>query len=62
MARKLKCARCGVDLEMKKIDFKYFEVEIAKEIPCCPSCGQYFIDQELAEGRMRAAEMELEDK
>jgi|WetSurMetagenome_2_1015567.scaffolds.fasta_scaffold1098021_2 hypothetical protein len=62
MERHVICARCGKELETKKIVIKYFDHEFRKDVPCCPQCGQAYISREFAEGKVREAEMELEDK
>ena len=62
MERKILCARCEVELETQKVVIKYFEHEFRKDVPCCPKCGQAYISKEFAEGKVRDAEMELEDK
>jgi len=62
MNRHIVCARCGEELQIKKVVIKYFDHEFRKDIPCCPKCGQAYISNEFAEGKVREAEMELEDK
>lgn len=58
----MKCVKCGVSLEMKKITFIYLDHEMYREVPCCPICGQVYISEELALGKMHQVEIELEDK
>ena len=60
--RKWKCAKCGVDLIMKKTIFNYMERNISHDVPVCPKCGKVFISKDLAEGRMAEVEEQLEDK
>lgn len=62
MERKLVCARCGKTLENKETYFAYFGHQLHTDLPCCPQCGQVYVDKELAEGKMRNTEAELEDK
>jgi predicted nucleic acid-binding Zn-ribbon protein len=62
MDRHMICGKCNIELQMKNLKFVFFDYELQKEVPCCPKCGQYYISKELAEGKMREAEMELEDK
>jgi ssDNA-binding Zn-finger/Zn-ribbon topoisomerase 1 len=59
---KIKCARCGVKLVMKKTVFDYMGRSFTHEAPCCPECGKVLIPPELAEGRMAEVEEQLEDK
>lgn len=56
------CENCKVALTLAKAKVTYMGATFDIELPCCPSCGQFFIDKELAEGKMREAEMLLEDK
>lgn len=56
------CSRCGVELENKLVSFEYIGHRLQNEIPCCPKCGQCYVSPELAAGKMREAEMEMEDK
>ena len=46
----------------KKVVIKYFDHEFRKDVPCCPKCGQPYISYDFAKGKVREAEMELEDK
>ena len=58
----IKCARCDVNLTLKKTVFDYMGRSFTHEVPCCPECGRVFIPPELAEGRMAEVEEQLEDK
>ena len=60
--RKLKCARCGVELQTKKTNFSYMGRTFGHEVPVCPRCGKVYISRELAEGKMAEVEVLLEDK
>lgn len=60
--KKLICCKCGVELEPKKVYFRYLGHSFSHEVPVCPKCGQAYISPELAKGRMAQVEMELEDK
>ena len=57
-----RCETCDVELTMTKAKVAYMGATFDIELPCCPSCGQFLIDKALAEGKMREAEMLLEDK
>lgn len=58
----LVCDKCGVPLEEKKVTLTYLEHQITHPLPCCPVCGQVYITEELASGRMHEVETMLEDK
>lgn len=60
--KKLVCRRCGVQLVPMKTQFEYLGHSFHTEVPACPVCGQVFISDELARGRMAEVEMSLEDK
>ena len=60
--RKLKCARCGVELQVRKTTFSYMGRSFGHEVPACPQCGKVYISRELAEGKMAEVEILLEDK
>lgn len=60
--RKLICAKCKASLELKKVTFQYLKYEVYEDLPCCPVCGQVYLDEELVRGRMHDAEIEVEDK
>ncbi len=62
MEKHVKCAKCGIDLQITKVVIQYFDHEFRKDVPCCPQCGQAYISHEFAKGKVREAEMELEDK
>jgi Zn-finger nucleic acid-binding protein len=56
------CDRCDIALEPRKTHFTYLGHAFQTELPRCPKCGQVYIDEEFAKGRMAHVEMELEDK
>lgn len=58
----MKCVLCNVPLEMKRITFIYLGHEMYHQVPCCPVCGQVYISEELAQGKMYEVETQLEDK
>lgn len=57
-----RCARCKVELEEREVSFHYLGSTFAASAPVCPSCGQVYISEELAQGRIREVEEMLEDK
>lgn len=56
------CARCDVSLEMRKVNIAYLGSMFPVDLPKCPRCGQVFIPEELAMGKMAQVEEILEDK
>ncbi len=56
------CEKCQAALVEKKVHFTYLGHAFSADLPCCPSCGQVFISEELAKGRIAQVEMTLEDK
>ncbi len=56
------CNVCQVPLEPRKTDFKYLGHSFYTDILRCPKCGQVFIPEELAKGRIAEVEKQLEDK
>lgn len=62
VVRKMTCANCGRLLSTKEMEFSYYDHRMERRVPCCKECGQCYIDKDLARGKMREAECELEDK
>jgi len=62
MYEKLECKKCRVPLEIKKVNFGYLKQNFFAEIPACPMCGQIYVPEELAEGKMADVEKNLEEK
>ncbi len=60
--KKLICSLCNVEMEMKKTQFEYLDHVFATDILRCPKCGNSYIPEELAKGRMIEVESQLEDK
>jgi transcription initiation factor TFIIIB Brf1 subunit/transcription initiation factor TFIIB len=59
---RLVCAKCGIPLEPAKTQFGYLGHKFHTDVPRCPECGQVFISEELARGRIVEVETSLEDK
>jgi hypothetical protein len=60
--RRIVCSRCGVELENKRVGLEYNGHKLQSDLPCCPGCGQCYVSFDLAKGRLREVEMEMEDK
>lgn len=58
----MKCFKCNIEMQADQVTFNYLGYTFQSEIPCCPECGQVYVPEELAEGRMQQVEIELEDK
>lgn len=60
--QQMKCNRCGCPLIMAEVKFSYLERHFTHKVPRCPQCGQVYISEELAEGKMAQLEKSLEEK
>jgi len=58
----LYCVKCKVRLVPLKTTFTYLKHEFYVDLPRCPSCGQVYVSEELARGKMAEVETSLEDK
>ncbi len=56
------CAKCGMPLEMGKVEVGYMGSKYPVDLPRCPSCGLVFVPEKLALGKMAEVEKLLEDK
>lgn len=56
------CARCAVALEPTQVSLAYMGSEFKETFPRCPVCGQVFIPEDVAIGKMLQVEKSLEDK
>ena len=56
------CNKCGVPLEKIRVNFRYLGKQFEHPVDRCPKCGQVYIPEELAKGRMADVEKTLEDK
>lgn len=57
-----RCEGCGLDLVARPVRLRYLDATFEIELPTCPGCGQVYVSEALAEGRMRDVEVNLEDK
>ena len=60
--RTLMCVKCNLPLKMGKIGVSYLGNAFPVDIPRCPGCGQAYVREDLALGRMAEVEKLLEDK
>jgi len=60
--RILICHKCQQELRPQKTDFTYLGHTFYADMLKCPGCGQVFIPEELAKGRIAEVEMQMEDK
>lgn len=56
------CSRCRCQLELIDIHVKYLGRHFTHKVPRCPQCGQVYITEELAEGKIAQLEKSLEEK
>ena len=56
------CAACGVPLVSGQVMISYLGSAYPVDLLKCPSCGQVFIPEALALGKMAEVEKALEDK
>jgi len=56
------CDICKVEMVEREVDFSYLNRSFRHKVPRCPQCGQVFISEELASGRMSDVEKMLEEK
>ena len=60
--RRLICHRCDVALIPMEARFDYLQRSFKQKVLRCPECGQIFIPESLAQGRMKEVETTLEEK
>ena len=56
------CAKCSVALETGKVSIAYLGSSFPVDLFRCPRCGQVFVPEDLAVGKMSEVEKLLEDK
>jgi uncharacterized protein with PIN domain len=56
------CDRCKLELQLMEAQFTYLKRSFRHKILRCPGCGQVYVPEELARGRIREVERTLEDK
>ncbi len=56
------CCLCDVEMEARKTTLNYLGHAFSTSLLRCPRCGQVYIPEELASGKMAEVEMQLEEK
>jgi phage FluMu protein Com len=56
------CAQCNLLLETAKVNVAYLDNAFPGDLLKCPRCGQVYIPEDLALGKMAEVEKQLEDK
>jgi len=56
------CNKCKIPLEEIEVTFNYLERQFRHNVLRCPKCGQVYIPEDLAKGRMAEVEKVLEEK
>jgi len=62
IAAKWQCGACRVPLVPKKTKLHYLGKDFEAELMRCPQCGNVYIGEQLAMGKMLEVERALEDK
>jgi predicted RNA-binding Zn-ribbon protein involved in translation (DUF1610 family) len=60
--KKIICYNCKIELQPIKTYMSYLGHSFYAEILKCPQCGEVYIPEELAKGRIADVETQLEDK
>jgi ssDNA-binding Zn-finger/Zn-ribbon topoisomerase 1 len=56
------CGKCNVALEKRRTGFRYLNHTVESDVLRCPKCGQVYVPEELAKGKISQLETTLEDK
>ena len=59
---RISCQRCQLPLARAKTRLTYQGVKFEGELLRCPKCGQAFVPEDLALGKLHEVEITLEDK
>lgn len=60
--KKLICSKCACELKEMDTQFTYLDKKFRHKVLRCPKCGQVFIPEDLAKGKMALLEKSLEEK
>lgn len=58
----IRCFKCNKKLEEREVCFQYLGRELFYKVLSCPECGQVFIPESLAKGKMKQVETMIEGK
>lgn len=61
-SEQIRCASCDVELVLRPVMMNYLQSAFPVKILGCPRCGQSYIAESLALGKMLEAEKALEEK
>ncbi len=61
-ASNMTCLKCNARLVERKTLFTYLKFNFSAPLPRCPVCGQVYISEEFAAGKLSDVETTLEDK
>lgn len=56
------CDKCQVEMAEHDVEFTYLNRSFRHKVSRCPECGQVYIPEKLASGRMNEVEKMLEEK
>ena len=56
------CDKCKVEMTEHEAEFSYLNRSFRHKVSRCPKCGQVYIPEKLAAGRMSEVEKLLEEK
>lgn len=62
MDEKWICDRCGVEMELIDVQFRYLNRDFRHKVPRCPNCGQVSLPEDLVSGKIADVESMIEDK
>lgn len=62
MKEKIICDRCGVEMELMEVQFRYLTRDFRYKVPRCPECGQVSLTEDLVIGKMADVEAMIEEK
>lgn len=60
--KRLICSKCRCELKEMYTQFTYLDKKFRHKVLRCPECGQVFIPEDLAKGKMAQLEKSLEEK
>ena len=58
----IRCRKCDLPMEPAETYFEYLDHSFHTKLLRCPNCGEVYIPEELARGKMAEVEQNLEDK